>query len=99
MSPRHPRATLAFLTLLIGIAVLSGPAGPGALAQRKGGQKDAKGKEKDAPPPDVTLPNAWVKAFTWRSTGPANRGGRIPPSPSSRPTQVPTGSPPPPAAW
>jgi S1-C subfamily serine protease/photosystem II stability/assembly factor-like uncharacterized protein len=30
-----------------------------------------------APPAGAVLPDAWVKAFTWRSIGPAGMGGRI----------------------
>src|SRR5262249_12823944 len=37
-------------------------------------------KAKDAPTPtqaEGTLPDSWVKPFTWRCIGPANMGGRI----------------------
>src|SRR5258708_19281131 len=53
------------------------------VAQKKGGggggnpnQKDEKKKEL-APPPNVDLPESWVKSFQWRCVGPANMGGRI----------------------
>ncbi|MBY0461057.1 MAG: PDZ domain-containing protein, partial [Gemmataceae bacterium] len=44
----------------------------------KGGQKfKDKDKEKDVPPPNLTLPDGWAKAFAWRNIGPANMSGRI----------------------
>jgi photosystem II stability/assembly factor-like uncharacterized protein len=72
MSPRCRRAPSLF-ALALAIYWVATPTGPEALAQRKGGQKDAK----DPPPPNLTLPNEWVRAFTWRNIGPANMGGRI----------------------
>src|SRR5262245_47303170 len=78
---RIRRAGLGFVLLLLAVVLLGPSAGPDALAQRKGGggQKEgrAKEREKDVPPPHLTLPDSWAKAFTWRSIGPANMGGRI----------------------
>ncbi len=70
-------------SLLLGLALsLSIPSSEGILiAQKKGGGKrdpDAKEKKKElAPPPNVDLPESWVKSFQWRCVGPANMGGRI----------------------
>jgi photosystem II stability/assembly factor-like uncharacterized protein len=74
MKLRHHRVVSLFF-LLLGLGILTFQSGSDAVAQRKGGQKE--GKEKDVPPPKFTLPDAWTKAFTWRSIGPANMGGRI----------------------
>src|SRR5438093_5055779 len=78
MRARHPRVAVSLLALVFGIVLLSWSSPSDALAQRKG-SKDGKAKEKDkdVPPPNLTLPDAWAKAFTWRSIGPANMGGRI----------------------
>ena len=78
MRTRYPRFALSLLLLAGGIALLAWAPSSDALAQRKGG-KDFKGreKEKEAPPPNFTMPDDWTKAFTWRSIGPANMGGRI----------------------
>src|SRR5262249_36624091 len=79
MHSRYRRAVLALVLLVLGIALLTSSGAPDALAQRKGGggQKDGRAKEKDVPPPHLTLPDDWAKAFNWRSIGPANMGGRI----------------------
>src|SRR5690349_20338747 len=79
MRSRHRRAVLAFVLLALGLVLIASSGAPDALAQRKGGfgQKGGRDKEKDVPPPHLTLPDSWVKAFTWRSIGPANMGGRI----------------------
>ena len=77
MSPRCRRA-LSLFAFGIGVWLLAPPSGSEALAQRKGGfggQKE--GRAKEEPPPNLTLPEDWAKAFTWRSIGPANMGGRI----------------------
>jgi photosystem II stability/assembly factor-like uncharacterized protein len=73
------RAAFSVFLLLLTIGLVSLPSAPDALAQRKGGagQKDGRQREKDTPPPNLTLPDSWAKAFTWRSIGPANMGGRI----------------------
>ena len=78
MRTQYSRAAIGFLLLLLA-AVLVGRSPSDALAQRKGGGKDgrAKEKDKDVPPPKFTLPDRWVKALSWRSIGPANMGGRI----------------------
>lgn len=68
---------LPVLTLVLTIASFDNT----LVAQKKGGmrdpvKKDEKKKEFPAPP-DVDLPESWVKSFQWRSVGPANMGGRI----------------------
>ncbi|MSR55690.1 MAG: PDZ domain-containing protein [Gemmataceae bacterium] len=75
MIPRYSHACFSLIVLALGVALLAIPAGPDALAQRKGGPKEA--KEKEAPPPNFTMPDSWAKSFTWRSIGPANMSGRI----------------------
>src|SRR5262245_44759479 len=80
MRARQPRIIFSLLALASGIVLLSWSSSSEALAQRKGGGgKDGKAREKDkdVPPPNLTLPDVWAKAFTWRSIGPANMGGRI----------------------
>jgi photosystem II stability/assembly factor-like uncharacterized protein len=77
MTSRHPRVAVALFSLLTGIAILCSPSSSDVLAQRKGGQKDGKAKEKEPPPPNFTMPEAWSKQFNWRNIGPANMGGRI----------------------
>jgi photosystem II stability/assembly factor-like uncharacterized protein len=79
MRQGHRRAALGLFLLLLLIGLVSSPTASDALAQRKGGggQKDARAREKDTPPPNLTLPDSWVKAFSWRNIGPANMGGRI----------------------
>jgi photosystem II stability/assembly factor-like uncharacterized protein len=74
MNSRYVRA-LALFALVSGLAYIAAPSAPVAFAQPKGKQKD--GKEKDIPPPNFTLPDAWAKAFNWRCIGPANMSGRI----------------------
>ena len=78
MRTQYSRTAIGFLLLLLA-AVLVGRSPSDALAQRKGGGKDGRGKEKDkdVPPPKFTLPDRWVKALSWRNIGPANMGGRI----------------------
>ncbi|HKB05116.1 MAG TPA: PDZ domain-containing protein, partial [Gemmataceae bacterium] len=79
MTARSTRTALGLVALFLG-ALLLARSPSDALAQRKGGgAKDgrAKEKEKDVPPPKITLPDSWVKALTWRCIGPANMGGRI----------------------
>ena len=75
MIPRCFRMFFSFTALAFAIALLAIPSGPDAFAQRKGGQKE--GKAKEIAPPNFTMPDSWAKAFTWRSVGPANMGGRI----------------------
>src|SRR4051812_15979605 len=79
MRPGYRRAALGLFLLLILIGLVSSPTTSDALAQRKGGggQKDGRAREKDTPPPNLTLPDSWAKAFSWRNIGPANMGGRI----------------------
>jgi photosystem II stability/assembly factor-like uncharacterized protein len=79
MRSPHSRVAISLLVLVLGIVAVGSTPTSDALAQRKGGQKDgrAKEKDKDVPPPNFTLPDSWTKAFTWRSIGPANMGGRI----------------------
>ena len=79
MRPGYRRAALGLFLLLMLVGLVSSPTTSDALAQRKGGggQKDGRAREKDTPPPNLTLPDSWVKAFSWRSIGPANMGGRI----------------------
>ena len=79
MTAVHSRRLFALFLLMLAIGLIAAPSSSDALAQRKGGQKEGKGKakEKDVPPPTFTMPNAWASAFTWRSIGPANMGGRI----------------------
>src|SRR3954451_3786997 len=75
------RAALSLFLLLLTVGLVGLPVASDALAQRKGGagQKDGRPreKEKDTPPPNLTLPDSWVKSFSWRNIGPANMGGRI----------------------
>jgi hypothetical protein len=75
MSSRS-RIALGAFALALGVSCLLPQSVPDAFAQPKGGQK-GKDKDKDLPPPNFTLPDSWVKAFTWRNIGPANMGGRI----------------------
>jgi photosystem II stability/assembly factor-like uncharacterized protein len=77
MRPRYPRIAISFSALALGIIVLATASGPDALAQRKGGGKEAAKGPKDVPPPNLTLPETWAKSFLWRNIGPANMGGRI----------------------
>jgi photosystem II stability/assembly factor-like uncharacterized protein len=79
MRPGYRRAALGLFLLLILIGLVSSPTTSDALAQRKGGggQKDGRSREKDTAPPNLTLPESWAKAFSWRNIGPANMGGRI----------------------
>jgi photosystem II stability/assembly factor-like uncharacterized protein len=78
MTSRHRRFGIALFLLAVMIGLIAAPSGSDVLAQRKGGQGNfGKGKEKDVPPPNFTMPDDWSKAFTWRSIGPANMGGRI----------------------
>jgi photosystem II stability/assembly factor-like uncharacterized protein len=76
MNLRYARGGLALVAFGLGVAamVIQSEA-QRATAQPKGGQK--KGREKDVPPPNLTLPDAWTKAFHWRCVGPANMSGRI----------------------
>ncbi len=76
MRSRYPRFGLALFLLGVILALMAGPSGSDILAQRKG-FRDGKGKQKEVPPPNFTLPDSWTKAFTWRCIGPANMGGRI----------------------
>ena len=72
------RAAFSFLAFLLTVVlVASSPTSDALAQQRKGGQKEGRAKEKDVPPPNLTVPDPWVKAFTWRYIGPANMGGRI----------------------
>jgi photosystem II stability/assembly factor-like uncharacterized protein len=75
----YPRKLFGFFLLLLVVGLVAAPGGSDALAQRKGGKGEFKGreKEKETPPPDFTMPDSWAKAFTWRSIGPANMSGRI----------------------
>jgi len=78
MRASHPRCALSLLAIIFGIALLSWSPSNDVFAQRKGGQGfKGREKEKDVPPPNFTMPDTWSKAFTWRSIGPANMGGRI----------------------
>ena len=69
MSPRGRRA-LSLFVFGIGVWLLA-PTVPEVLAQQRkggfGGQKD--GRAKEEPPPNLTLPEGWAKAFTWRNIG------------------------------
>lgn len=73
MNPRLYRG-VAWLLLLGGGLILSST-DMAAQRQPKGGKGDNKGK--DEPPPNITMPDTWAKAFHFRSIGPANMGGRI----------------------
>ena len=77
MTSRYPRAVLASLLIVFMAVLVAAPPRSEVLAQRKGGQRFGKAKAKEVPPPNFTLPDSWTKAFTWRSIGPANMGGRI----------------------
>ncbi|HVL15105.1 MAG TPA: hypothetical protein VM529_21215, partial [Gemmata sp.] len=75
MSSYRPRVAVGLFAFALGAFLLVAPASSVAVAQKgKGFQKK---KEPEAPPPNLTLPDDWAKAFDWRSIGPANMGGRI----------------------
>jgi photosystem II stability/assembly factor-like uncharacterized protein len=76
MSARSVRAVLSLSVFLIGLFLITATSTSDVAAQGKGGQKN-KFKDKDVPPPNFTLPDSWVKSFSWRNIGPANMGGRI----------------------
>ena len=73
-APPFGRAALCLFLLLLTVGLVSLPVASDALAQRKGGagQKDGRSreKEKDTPPPNLTLPDSWVKSLSWRNIGP-----------------------------
>ncbi|HXG10144.1 MAG TPA: PDZ domain-containing protein [Gemmataceae bacterium] len=48
-----------------------------AELNRKLSELRAADNKVQAPTPEVTLPDEWVKTLTWRCIGPANMGGRI----------------------
>jgi hypothetical protein len=76
MHTRLARVGFALTAFALVVALtVAQPAGE-AVAQPKGFQK-GRAREKEVPPPALTLPDAWAKAFTWRSIGPANMSGRI----------------------
>ena len=75
MTRPFARGGLALLAFALGFLTITHP-GMEAAAQPKFKGK-GRDKEKDVPPPDITLPDAWAKAFTWRNIGPANMRGRI----------------------
>ena len=78
MRSRYPRIGAALFLFGMIVALMAGPSGSDVLAQRKGFRDGkGKGKQKEVPPPNFTLPDSWTKAFTWRCIGPANMGGRI----------------------
>ena len=79
MLRRYSRSGFILVAFLLGMLVITAQSGPDAYAQQpKGKQKGAgKAREKDTPPPNLTLPEGWVQTFTWRCIGPANMGGRI----------------------
>ncbi len=80
MYPRYTRGGFALVAFALGIALTLSQTGSEATAQQpKGGFQKGKGKEreKEAPPPNLTIPDTWAKAFTWRNIGPANMSGRI----------------------
>lgn len=78
MINRCPRKFMGLLLLFLIASLVAVPGDSDLLAQRKGGQKEGrKDREKEAPPPNFTMPDSWAKAFTWRGIGPANMSGRI----------------------
>jgi photosystem II stability/assembly factor-like uncharacterized protein len=65
--------------LFLAITILSTNSNSDIVAQKRKQPRDQdkQKEEKQPPPPDASLPESWVKAFQWRSIGPANMGGRI----------------------
>jgi photosystem II stability/assembly factor-like uncharacterized protein len=70
------RAAGALFVFALAATITSSYSVPSARAQPKGFQK-GKAPEKNVPPPNLTFPDGWAKAFTWRCIGPANMSGRI----------------------
>jgi photosystem II stability/assembly factor-like uncharacterized protein len=78
MNRRFARAGSALFAFALAVGLTATQSNPQAMAQPKGFQKGGRGDpEKNVPPPDLTLPDGWAKAFTWRCIGPANMSGRI----------------------
>ncbi len=72
---RFSRYAVGCFAFVVGVGLLTTTPDHQLSAQPKG--KGKAREEKDTPPPRFTLPEEWVKAFSWRNIGPANMSGRI----------------------